>query len=148
MFKKRFLSALAALAVFFSAFPASASGMSIGGLPVGVELEVDVVDLFNFIRADGTYMWNTLQGFIDHETCPYAPTLGGGHKFEPVRTLVNGQIGLYYQCEYCHKNYGEALKEEYESYTETLPGTTYNSAGQFLWIPGAEDFVSQTDVSV
>lgn len=142
MFKKRFFSAFAALAVLFSAFPASASGMSIGGLPVGVELEVDVVDLFNFIRADGTYMWNTLQGFIDHETCPYAPTLGGGHKFEPVRTLVNGQIGLYYQCEYCHKNYGEALKEEYAGYVETLPGTTYNSAGKFLWVPGAGDFVT------
>ena len=139
-----FLSAFAVL--FFCSVPAFATGMEIGGAGVGIpivgNINLDVVDFMDYCRDDLRWCGNFALNFLNEEVCPYAPQLGGGHNFIPRRTLKDGQVGLYYVCEYCGKAYGEALEEAYQEYVETLPGTTYNSDGSFLWKPGVADFVS------
>ena len=143
---KRFLCLFAAFAVLFCvSTPVFATGVTGGvgvGIPVGVNVNLDVVDFFNYCRDDLRYCWNSIRHVVDEDICPYAPQAGGRHEFEAVRTMVNGQIGLYYQCKHCGRNYGDALDEAYQDYVETLPGKSYNSDGAFLWVPGAEDFIN------
>ena len=156
---RRFSCFFVALAVLFCvSVPVFATGTEIGpytggvGVPVSLQAQVDVVDLFTYLdgRVDRVVdgVGDALTGFakfashlIDEDFCPNAPQVGGGHNFIPRRTLKDGQVGLYYVCEYCGKAYGEALEEAYQEYVETLPGTTYNSDGAFLWVPGAGDFI-------
>lgn len=152
---KRLLCLFSACAVlFFCSVPAFATGTELGpytggtGVPVGLDVHLDVVDfgeyVDNRVAQIGTGAFNFFGHLLDEDICPNAPQVGGGHKFEPVRTMKNGQVGLYYQCEYCGKAYGDALEEAYQEYVETLPGKSYNSDGAFLWVPGVSDFASSS----
>lgn len=144
MFKRVFcLFAVLSILVFVS-IPAFATGTmpggSIGGLPVGLNLQLDVVDFANFVRDDFRWCENTVRHWLDEDVCPYAPTSGGNHSFVPRRTMVDGQIGKYYVCEYCGKAYGDALEEAYDEYVQTLPAAKQvNSSGAFLWKPAPDD---------
>lgn len=148
MFRRLFCLFVAFTALLCMSMPAFATGVMPGGvgIPVQGNINLDVVDFFDYIRDDLRYDWNSVRHWFDEDVCPYAPQAGGEHKFQPVRTLKDGQVGLYYQCEYCGQSYGEALEEAYQEYVETLPGTRYNSDGAFIWSPGAVDFVGSSVV--
>lgn len=146
---RRLFSLVSAFAVlFFCSVPAFATavepggtGGGIGGIPVIGNINLDVVDFFDYMRDDARWAANAGWHYlIDEDVCPYAPQLGGGHNFVPRRTLKDGQIGKYYVCEYCGKAYGEAMEEAYDEYVDTLPTTQVNSGGYFRWIPSASDF--------
>lgn len=147
---KRLFALLSACAVlFFVSAPAFATAVEPGGtggigIPIVGNIDVDVVELFEFMSANGEengrWIVNTVGHLIDEDICPNAPHVGGGHSFVPRRTLKNGQVGRYNVCEYCGKAYGDACQEAYEQYVGTLPGTRYNSNGAFLWVPQVSDF--------
>lgn len=143
---RRLFSLFSAFSVlFFFSVPAFATGTmpggSFAGIPVGVEVELDVVEFADFCRDDLRYLYNSVRHWLDEDICPYAPQASGSHNFVPRRTMVDGQIGKYYVCEYCGKAYGDALEEAYDEYVETLPGKTVNSDGSFIWKPSFSDFI-------
>ena len=112
------------------------------GIPVGLDVRLDVVDFFEYMDSGVRGTVNFFGHLLDDDICSYAPQMGGGHNFIPRRTLVDGQVGLYYVCEYCGKAYGDALEEAYQDYVETLPGKAVNSNGAFLWTPTFDNFDS------
>ena len=63
------------------------------------------------------------------------------HKFVAQHTMVDGQAGNYYVCEYCGKSAGEVSNEAYNDYIGTLPMTGIDSVGGFIWTPTAADLV-------
>ena len=135
MLRRLFCLSSALAVLFFVSVPAFATGVMPGGglagLPVGVEIQLDVVDFANFVRDDFRWCENTVRHWLDEDVCPYAPTSGGGHSFVPRRTMVDGQIGKYYVCEYCGKAYGDALEEAYNEYVSDTYGsfTRYDGSG-------------------
>jgi hypothetical protein len=130
--------------------PAFATGAEWGGgssgIPVGVELGVDVVSFADAIVSNGIGAVNFFRSFLDDDVCPECPHLHGQHNFLPKRTKIDGKIAVYYVCEYCGLSAGEVLEDKYTDYVGTLPGTRYNSDGAFIWSPGAVDFVGSSVV--
>ena len=142
---RRLFGLISAFAVlFFCSVPALATGMAIGGggagIPIVGNINLDVVEFAEYVRDDLRWDANAVWHLIDEDVCPYAPQLGGQHQFQAVRTMNHGQIGLYYQCQYCGRNYGDMLDEAYQDYVDTLPGTQCNSDGAFLWVPDVSYF--------
>lgn len=151
MFKRVFSLFAAFTVLFCCAVPSFATGMTPGGsgggvagIPVVGEVQLDIVDFSRYcddkLRGYGNFIWN----LIDDDICSHAPQLGGSHSFVPRRTQVDGQIGVYYVCEYCGRAAGEVLEEAYDEYVETLPGKTLYSDGKFLWQPSVSDLASVT----
>lgn len=135
---KRLLCLFSAFIVLFSA---SVPAYAMGTLPIGFEIGLDVASLADLCVSGVRIFGNSLASAFDSDVCGHAPQIGGGHKFVAQRTQVDGQVGLYYVCEYCGKTAGEVLDTTYTSYVETLPGTTVNSDGSFIWKPSFSDFV-------
>lgn len=138
---RRFLSLFAAFVVLFCiSAPAFATGMAGGiGIPIVGNINLDVVDFANYIRDDARWCANTIHNKINSDICPYAPQLGGTHRFVAVRSMKDGQIGYYNQCEYCGKNYGDMLEDAYQDYVDELPSTRIDSNGGFYWMPSYMD---------
>lgn len=143
MFKRIFSLFIALVALFCVSVPALATGMEMGGtgIPINVNgnINFDVVEFFDYAAKAGTWLNNTIMNIPDKNICPYAPTLNGGHRFVAVRTMKNGQIGYYNQCEYCGKAYGDMLEEAYDAYTGELQdsfGTqpVIESDGRFRYV--------------
>lgn len=147
MFKRVFSLFAAFTVLFCCAVPSFATGMTPGGsgggvagIPVVGEVQLDIVDFSRYcddkLRGYGNFIWN----LIDDDVCSHAPQFGGSHSFVPRRTQVNGQIGVYYVCEYCGRAAGEVLEDAYDEYVETLPGKTVNSDGSFVWVVPVDAF--------
>ena len=146
---RRFFCLFFALAVFFlRSVPVYASGVTQGasgsGVPVGLELGVDVVSLADMAFKTGVGLGNFCRHFMDNDVCPLCTDLTGQHDFVPKRTLIDGKVGVYYTCRYCGKSAGEVMETAYQEYVDTLPGTRFNSDGAFLWVPQPSDFASST----
>lgn len=150
---RRLFSLFSAFSVlFFFSVPVFATGTmpggSFAGIPVGVEVELDVVEFADFCRDDLRYFYNSVRHWLDEDICPYAPQASGSHNFVPRRTMVDGQIGKYYVCEYCGKAYGDALEEAYDEYVETLPTKQVKDGVSFRWVPlSISDFVFSESAS-
>lgn len=148
---RRLFCLFSAFAVlFFCSVPVFATAVMPGGSGIGIpvygNINFDVVDFWEYLDESisdnfhgyANFVWN----LINEDVCPNAPTIGGGHNFIVRRTMRDGQIGKYYVCEYCGRAYGDMLEEAYEEYVETLPGTTVNSDGSFIWKPAPSDCVT------
>ena len=145
MLRRIFCPFFALVVLLSASVPALAAGAEWNGsVGVPVELGVDVVSLADMAFKGGVGTVNFIRSFFDEDTCPLCTDLTAQHDFQPKRTLVNGQVGVYYVCRYCGMSAGEVFERTYQDYVETLPGKQCNSSGAFCWKPGVADFVSTT----
>lgn len=103
----------------------------------GVDVSFDLVEFFKWTSGNlgdlKDTIWGNIWHLVDDDVCPSAPAVGGRHNFVERRTQINGQIGLYYVCEYCGKSAGEVAQQSYNDYVNTLPATVYDSSGRLSW---------------
>ena len=134
---KRIISGVFAFVIlFFSCIPPVYASPSVD---VNVNVDVGIVDLFDWLVDGFTMGGNWLRHFFDDDVCPGNPNYESRHNFVQRHTQVDGKTGLYYVCEYCGKSAGEVGQEAYSDYVGTLPFTGWNSEGHFIWQPAISD---------
>lgn len=115
-----------------------------GGASSLVQLTYDGNDSDVYWEGIWSGAWrgfNFVRHFFDDDVCLLAPVSNGHHSFVARHTMVNGNTGNYYICEYCGLSAGEVLENAYDSYVSDLPANGINSLNELLWYVTVDDIL-------